>query len=232
MGIHENWREWSPDTTDRGGRERGLEAYEGYLGFSREELKGKTILEIGSGETERFSRQLKEVNIDAKVVALNPDYAKDRYREKIHAIPDWAGKSVAATGQELPFNDETFDKVFGLFSLTVFASPSSFTGNPEATKHWLSEIIRVLKHGGEARLAPMGGWRADTQLPELYDDYRPLVEYLQDQGLELRFEAVKNKDLGYTRSTTIWMDKRGQQRETTEDVGERVHDSRMIIRKP
>jgi hypothetical protein len=30
-----------PEMTDRGGRERGLDSYECYLGFKREDLEGK-----------------------------------------------------------------------------------------------------------------------------------------------------------------------------------------------
>lgn len=40
----ESWQEWSSDTTARNGRERGLGAYESYLGFQKEELEGKRVV--------------------------------------------------------------------------------------------------------------------------------------------------------------------------------------------
>lgn len=100
-----NPREWAQGTTDRRGRERDLEDYEHWLGIQREELREKKILDIGSGETEMFSRDLLTENIDAKVFSLNPDYSFKRFRGKIKKVKGWTEKSVAGTAQELPFLD-------------------------------------------------------------------------------------------------------------------------------
>lgn len=38
--------------------DRGLQEYEVILGFKEEELEGKTVLDLGSGATEKFARDL------------------------------------------------------------------------------------------------------------------------------------------------------------------------------
>src|SRR3989344_1509936 len=51
--------------------DRSLEKYKELLGIPIEELEGKTVLDLGSGLTERFAKEMitKEVN----VVSVNPD---------------------------------------------------------------------------------------------------------------------------------------------------------------
>lgn len=227
--IEKNWREWVEETSDRQGRERDLENYEGYLGFKREDLKGKVVLDLGSGETELFSRDLKRAEIDADVIALNPDYSIKRFRKTVEKIPDWQRKSVAAIGQELPFNDGVFDRIFGLYSVTVFSDPHPQFGNPEAAKRWLAEIMRVLKPGGEARLAPISAFNEKEIREGKYGD---LIEKLKEQGLEVKIEMIKNKEIGLTQLVSSWIDDDGKEHEEVEDVSENSHQARLIIKKP
>ncbi len=211
-----NWRKWAKETTDRQGRERGLKDYEGYLGFKGEELKGKIVLDLGSGETELFSRELSQSTPDVKVIALNPDYSAERFRKTMESIPGWQRKSVAAIGQELPFKDEMFDRIYALYSVTAFSSPHLQLGNPEAARQWMSEIVRVLKPGGEARLAPI---LTSTEEAVRKGDYKELINGLEEQGLEVKVEMIKGEEIGLANADEA-------------DASENTYHARIIIRKP
>src|SRR3989344_8831514 len=51
--------------------DRSMERYNELLGISIEELKGKTVLDLGSGLTERFAKEM--VTKGVNVVSVNPD---------------------------------------------------------------------------------------------------------------------------------------------------------------
>jgi ubiquinone/menaquinone biosynthesis C-methylase UbiE len=139
---------WIEDTTKEtrpiGGRSLG--EYEKFLGFQRDELSGKTVIDLGSGPTERFSRELKESGIDVNVISINPDYKSEKQRKEIVTNPEWQKKSVAAIGQELPFQDNSIDEVLGLYSVSWYADTEF--------EQVLPEVYRVLKPGGVARIGP------------------------------------------------------------------------------
>ncbi|MEK9181065.1 MAG: class I SAM-dependent methyltransferase [Patescibacteria group bacterium] len=222
---------FTPDSTDRGGRERGLDSYEAYLGFVREQLEGKDVLDLGSGETELFSRELKDAGVTANVVSLNPDYSKERYRKKINSIEGWQKKSVAATAQSLPFKDESFDYVFGNHSVTVFASPTVTEFHPEPegaariAKQWALEVARVLKPGGEIRLAPI-------YIKEYETFYKPLKKIWREAGLEFdeNIQDMTRGDMGLGDSHVI--NAEGKRVIEPRDPDESVGFARLVLRKP
>lgn len=139
------------DTITASHADAGLEEYEHEFCFSREELKGKTILDLGSGTTDKFAREVKQAGIDAKVVSLSPDlhtsYGARSSREKV--APDWKIRGVAAIAQQLPFKDNSFDMILGAYSVTYYATTE------KDVNAYVREIKRVLKKGGEARLVPV-----------------------------------------------------------------------------
>lgn len=213
--------QYEKDTTDRGGRERGLELYEDFLGFKRGELEGLKVLDLGTGETERFSRELKNSGIDATVINLNPDYSMEKTRKTLGRALDRTKISVAATAQELPFKDESFDRALGLYSVTVFADPGPIGGNPEATKLWISEVNRVLKPGGEARFAPIA--ESDRL-------YKPYEDFLRQIGLKAEFQRITYGELGMTERTSI--DLSGTKHVENINPNESTGNLRLIIKKP
>lgn len=151
----ENWRKWERGSTfNTAASESGqdLKSYEETLGFNRKELQGLTVLDLGSGATEKFSRELKQAGIEVNVISLNPDYTQKHARDMAREKSDWQGKSVAAIAQELPFKNQSFDRVLGMNSVTLYSNPRQ---NSEATRRWLNEIVRVLKPGGEAKVGPI-----------------------------------------------------------------------------
>jgi ubiquinone/menaquinone biosynthesis C-methylase UbiE len=94
-------------------------------------LKGKRVLDIGCG-TGRVIQMLREKG--AKVVAL--DISEEMITATSRKFPDI--ECVVGDSEELPFQDESFDIVLGLFWIVHLADlrPS------------FDEVYRVLKKGG------------------------------------------------------------------------------------
>ena len=151
---------------------RSLFEYEQTLGFQKKDLSGKTVLDFGSGPTERLSRELKDNNIDANIISVNPDYKTKRYRDQVTTSPDWQKKSVAAVGQELPFLDNSFDEVLALYSVSSYVD--------DRFDQVLLEIYRILKPGGTARIAPFMAERLSKNFEKTWKKILP--------GVNLRIE--------------------------------------------
>ena len=135
--------------------ERGIEKYEKLLGVSMAELKGKLVLDIGSGPNEIFSKEAKKKGV--KVISLSPELKHEDIREMSRGSfldTFYAGgkqrKSVAGIVQELPFQNEAFDAEVSLYGgihyLPLLESEYRLA---------LSEIIRTLRPGGAAYLFPV-----------------------------------------------------------------------------
>ena len=138
--------------------DRSMERYNELLGISIEELKGKTVLDLGSGLTERFAKEM--VTKGVNVVSVNPDltskFSRDLIKpERLEELKRRWGfaktkrESVAAIGQNLPFHDEVFDAVTSLYAISLYL--------PEEHDEWraaFNELLRVLKPGGRAYVAP------------------------------------------------------------------------------
>ncbi len=171
------------DTTDamRAPGGRGLEEYEGILGFNRKDLDGKTVLDLGSGQLERLSKELKQQGINANVVSLNPDYALKKYRQIIKRQEDWQRKSVAGVGQALPFNDESFNYIVGLESVTLYEDALH---EPVAAKAWAKEVARVLKPGGIARLGDILGLKGENKQKA----WENIINILKAEGVNAEIE--------------------------------------------
>ncbi len=188
-GERENWKEWQRGSTfytaaSESGQD--LATYEKELGFDRKELQGLTVLDLGSGATEKFSRELKQAGVEADVISLNPDLQKKSVRDMVQEKADWQEKSIAATAQELPFMDQSFDRIFGLNSVTLYANPRQ---GFERTERWLSEVVRVLKPGGEAIVGPIMFivQEGSDKVPE---EYSKLVDELRGRGVSVEFQAI------------------------------------------
>ncbi len=185
----ENPDTWVKDTTQAmrkpGGRD--LADYKEFLGFTENELAGKTILDLGSGSKEKLSRQLKEAGVVANVVSLNPDYTIPKYRRIINNEEDWQKKSVAALAQSLPFKDGSFDSVLSLEAITMYEDAFE---KPDSAKKWAAEIARVLKPGGEARLGEILGFKGELK----QQAWQELVRLFADLGVEARIEQFKIRE--------------------------------------
>lgn len=135
-----------------------METYERQLGFSREQLIGKRVLDLGGGPEAKLARELTAQGITSLVVSVSPDYSLPEHRKPLKAsgkpIPKGhpAEPFVAAKGQQLPFVDDSFDVVLGLH----LAEHVTLGDN--------TEILREIN-----RLTAPNGWARYGTLIDTYD---------------------------------------------------------------
>ena len=134
-----------------------LKRYRSIFNLSLENLRGKTILDIGCGRKETFSKEASEIG--ATVYSITPAYGERgfpgwlarRRASKNYLFfedPKWQKRSVAARVQQLPFKDESFDCVLSNFAFTIYVK--------EREEQFLcvKEMVRVLKPAGLVMLHP------------------------------------------------------------------------------
>lgn len=115
---------------------RDFEDYANQFGYKdrEHELKGKKILDIGSGKS---SFAFEAEAYGATVISLDPSYK--------YTSPFSRNNAVAALAQELPFRDGSFDEVIASWSLFWVN-----TGIENA----LQEMLRVTRAEGQMKVFP------------------------------------------------------------------------------
>ena len=158
----------------------GLAGYEHGLGFKREDLRGKDVLDLGADNGDSLARDLHEAGIEVNVVSLSPDFAKEGVLEAMsYYSPGWKmKKGIVGIAQKLPFKKDSFDVILSKTAVTYAASIY-----PEQVKAWTTEIGRVLKPGGEARIGPTYGDRQGYG-----KNYEHLIQSAKDSGLDIEVE--------------------------------------------
>ena len=139
--------------------DRPVAEYLNDLSLEYGDLKG-TVLDLGSGIGELFSREASLVGI--KVVSVNPKLAVKAEREKRKDVIENYGKirkhdqkrSIASLAQALPFPDNTFDTVVSLYAVPLWIDQ-----NKKSFNQVFCEIHRILKPRGNAYLGPAGSRR-------------------------------------------------------------------------
>lgn len=106
----------------------------------KEILKGKKILDIGSGRS-TFSEEAGQNNINADIVSL------DINREAL--ADSGADSGVQARGEKMPFSDEAFDLAIATYSIPYWASSA------KTVDDFMDEILRVTKKNGEIYISPI-----------------------------------------------------------------------------
>lgn len=106
------------------------------------------VLEIGCG-TGNLVLLVKRLHPGAEVVGLDPDpkaLARARRKAEREALPVQLDLGFA---QDLPYPDESFDRVFSAFMFHHL--------EPDGKERTLREVRRVLKPGGSLHLLDLGG---------------------------------------------------------------------------
>jgi SAM-dependent methyltransferase len=129
---------------NNGGRD--LVEYEKQLMFNRNELKKKSVLDLGSGPEVKLAKELFDAGITTEVVSVSPDFSNEQYYNRAKkAFPE--AKIIAAFGENLPFNNNSFDVEFAFHVYEHI--------NIEQFFKIVGEMARTLKPGGKAIFGPM-----------------------------------------------------------------------------
>ena len=137
--------------------DRSLASYKEFLGLPIEDLRGKLVLDIGSGYSGRFAREAAKEGIN--VIAFNPELKSGLAIQGLNkkVLPGILDKvkvekinAVAGIAQEMPFKDNSFDAEVALFSV-----PHCMPKYKSEYKLMFDEILRTLKPGGQAFIFPM-----------------------------------------------------------------------------
>ncbi len=162
------------------GKPRGLDAYETALGFRREDLRNKEILDLGAGKEVRLSKEVSDAGLGATVIEMSPDFLHPDIREKAQAAsPDVI--AVAGLGQNLPFKNESFDDVLVLHVLEHLENEETFF-------KVLEESARVLRPGGRVYLGPVFSY-----MRGLMHQQQKKVEKIKALGVTITEEEVPEK---------------------------------------
>ena len=173
--------------------DRAIEGYQNFLKMPMSELDepGRLILDVGSG-MQGLARAVRSQKLRSTIVSIEPrvsyperDPLVKEYWQRSR-LPNWDPEkverdarlqqwalsllhpdrnTVAAYSHRLPFADGTFDNVYASWSV-----PHHLRSSDEVAPA-MSDMLRVLKPGGIARIAPMilhtravDSWIASTKL--------------------------------------------------------------------
>ncbi len=161
---------------------RDVGEYEAEIGIRAGALRGKRVLDIGSGfgvfGHECRAKGIYVVDVDPSYSSfhtLYTNYGAWVRREYAEATRDTSAK-VAAVHETLPIKSESVDIVVSCYSSLYYASVNhGHTGAaPGAVRTMLAETLRVLRRGGEAYLmlppcAPETNGVPDLMLGDIAD---------------------------------------------------------------
>lgn len=127
---------------------RTLTEYLNIFGLSKEQLRGKRILDLGSGIQALPAQELEGI---ADVFSVSPEYGEERHRTPLP--PGVTESRIAARGEALPFRDNSFDMIWVLHVFDHLDNYEKIDGFTSAQAVF-REIIRVLKPEATAYIAP------------------------------------------------------------------------------
>lgn len=161
------------------------------LGLGPEDFIDKTVLDIGSGQTNRFVREAQESVNPTNVISVNPILAFEGVCS-LKGISRQAHKqSVAALAQGwLPFKDESFDTIG-----SVLGVPNYLTN--EEISPFYNEVWRILKPGGRASFWPFAHQQTNDR------PIRVEGSFLQLENVDSNVLAVLPEDYRHLVSRVI-----------------------------
>jgi len=155
---------------------RGLKEYKEFLEIPiTRKFLGEKVLDLGSGVSSRFTKEAAEQGIE--IYSLSPAFIKPELRE-LRRGKNLKDVPTAGLAQNLPYKSNVFDSI-----LSVWAIPAHL---PQDKKNYIEsfkEIVRVLKPGGKAFLAPI--------VPSIFDfdlANQAIREIKKEQPIKNRFK--------------------------------------------
>jgi cyclopropane fatty-acyl-phospholipid synthase-like methyltransferase len=166
--------------------DKGLEAYSIGLGVeSFENFEGMKVLDLGAAAHLQFARGLEKAGIRADIVSFSPAFADKNWSDNIKNRKE-SDKVVAGMGEELPFADDTFDRV-------VCLDVVEHLGTYERYIVFLKEIARILAPNGVAYIAPIVEMQVScsaTVIPK--GELEKILENKVDVSYQLVQEVLRN----------------------------------------
>jgi len=132
----------------------------------------KIILDVGAGEAQ-FAKYAKDNNIGSQIYSLEP------FQEMLEKE-----KSLVGCAEEIPMPDESFDLI-----VSSGAIPNIYLGEKdveEKVKKSFSEMLRVLKEGGEIRLARVLMGNKYENQKFLKNTIEEVLEKLKENNVEIK----------------------------------------------
>lgn len=140
--------------------EGGFTLYSSYAGvlenlnLTEDQLNGKKILDVGGVGKGHFNREAKKRGFD--VTSVDFDYHSDigkwNLKDYDHAKGEFVMpkdlQAIAGMAEALPIAAESFDLIIALQSVPEYSV------TPKYAQKAIDEMVRVVKPGGEIRIAP------------------------------------------------------------------------------
>ena len=127
------------------------------LGINGEKLRGKKILDLGSGQSNFAETFNNKPELNATVVRLDAKYSDIK--------PSYLEEAVTGAAQFLPFADNSFDEVLASYSIYWIK---------DKLQQALTETIRVTRPGGMMQIYPVSviGTQSLEGIPQTSVDYK------------------------------------------------------------
>lgn len=193
----------------------------GKLGLTEDNLRNKTVIDVGSGSRELAAYCLLH-NISDAVYSLEresftpPNEHKDTTEDFPNLIPQLDAKTVMGTRNSLPFQENSFDILVNHASMPaiddLFQSDASIVTELATDRILpiLKETVRVLKPGGKAYFYPLRREILPDRREREIKFLNTLFDELRSQGHMIDSEDIPQKkiqkdgtELNYTMSRVI-----------------------------
>lgn len=163
------------DETD----EEVFQAYMEDLRLTPEDFD-KKILDVGAGAAQ-FATWAKEHRVSSEIYSLEPQ--KEYLAEK--------DKSVVARAETMPFADESFDLVVSNGAIpNIYIDQRNADVVKEKVTNSLHEMVRVIRPGGEIRLARVLMRKASESQRMLSQSVEEALENLEANG-NIQIEKIR-----------------------------------------
>lgn len=145
------------------------------LGLEMSDLEGKKVLSIGGIPQGDVAIEAKQAGMD--FITVNPGFDNEDYTKPK------AGPQVSGLSQELPFANESFD-----VALAHASVPGYLPKIESEYRAMFSEMLRILKPGGEAYIYPI--------TDAMYNDevFEEIVHSHVD-GAKFEFEPMEKREI-------------------------------------
>ena len=130
---------------------------------------------------QEFAKEVKEMGLKSKIVSVDPRLGlseqedlsllkePDRKQKRLEGRKNAQPMSVAGISEALPFKENSFDKIYALYSVPYYLK------NPQEIQNTLQEMIRTLKSGGTIKAFPV--LKEQIKIVGNYLDGLPDIEF-------------------------------------------------------